>query len=176
MPFSSKQGKKQTVEWIQEAGDIKTIFDVGAGAGTYPKLLKETHKILTDANWIGIEAWTDYIKEYDLESKYNTLYNEDIRTFNWSKVPNIDLTIFGDILEHMTKEEAQSLVNTALDHSKYISISIPVKHMPQGASYGNPFEIHVKDNWTHDEVLESFPYIKKSHKLKSIGVYWLSKT
>jgi hypothetical protein len=45
--------------------------------------------------------------------------------------------------------------------------------MPQDAVGGNPFEIHVKDNWTHQEVLVSFPNIIKFGTTKKIGVYWI---
>ena len=85
----------------------------------------------------------------------------------------MDLVIFGDILEHMEKEQSQELVAKALKKSKLVIISIPVKHSPQGAWGGNPFEIHVKDNWTHEEVLESFPNITESVAGKKIGVYLL---
>lgn len=173
MPFSDIRGKDTSVSWIKQKTDIKTILDVGAGIGTYSILCKETNKILTDAKWIAIEAWEPYIQEYKLKEKYNELYNEDARYCDWQKFGNIDLVIFGDVLEHMSKEDAQFLVDKALQHSKYVLISIPIKYMPQGAEYGNPFEIHVKDNWTHEEVLASFPKIKHSRAVKKIGVYWL---
>lgn len=175
MPYSDHRGKDQLVKWISEKKDIKKILDVGCGSGTYPILLKETFPVLRNCEWFGIEAWATYIDEFDLNQKYDQLFNEDARTFDWSKITNIDLVIFGDVLEHMSKEEAQSLVTSALENSKYVIISIPIKHMPQGAEHGNPFEVHVKDNWTHDEVLSSFPNIKKSLPVKKIGVYWLEK-
>jgi hypothetical protein len=105
---------------------------------------------------------------------YDRIINEDARKLDWSTLPKVDLVIFGDVLEHMTKEESQMLVSQALTISKYVVISIPIVHSPQGAYGGNPFEIHVKDNWTHQEVLESFPYIIVSNGSKKIGVYWLS--
>ena len=175
MPFSHRQGKKESVAWILSAGNINSVLDIGVGSGTYSTLLRKSRPILANAKWYGIEAWSNYISEYDLNKKYDVLFNEDARRFDWSKLPNIDLTIFGDVLEHMTKLEAQELVNVALNYSKYVLISIPIQHAPQGASYGNPFEIHVKDNWSHEEMLESFPYIKNSLKCKSIGIYWLNK-
>jgi hypothetical protein len=57
-----------------------------------------------------------------------------------------------------------------------VVISIPIHHCPQGAWGGNPYEIHVKDDWTHQEVMESFPGIKQFlKKTKTIGVYWIEK-
>lgn len=175
MPYSDSRGKDTIINWLLEKTDIKKILDVGCGCGTYPDMLKEKHNLLKNAEWVGIEAWEQYISEFNLKKKYNVLFNEDARYFDWNKVKDIDLVIFGDVLEHMTKEEAQSLVKNALQNSKYVIISIPIKHMPQDAVGGNPFEIHVKDNWTHQEVLESFPNIVKFGPPKKIGVYWLEK-
>jgi hypothetical protein len=80
------------------------------------------------------------------------------------------------LLEHMTKEQSQALVDRALTKAKYVVISIPIHHSPQGAWGGNPYEIHVKDDWTHEEVMESFPRIKQYlKKTKTIGVYWIEK-
>lgn len=173
MPTSSSSGKKQIRQWIAKHKDIARVLDVGCGEGTYPRLLREQYPLLADAEWWGVEAWTKYIEEFNLHSLYYQIINEDARKINWTELPKIDLVIFGDVLEHMTKEESQELVNKALGISKYVVISIPIVHSPQGAYGGNPFEIHVKDNWTHQEVLDSFPHIVESSGAKKIGVYWL---
>jgi hypothetical protein len=82
-------------------------------------------------------------------------------------------------MEHMTKAEAVALVEQILDHCKTLIISIPIIHMPQDAVEGNPFEVHVKDDWSHDEVVSTWTqYIKQSYRKSSkskIGVYWLSR-
>jgi predicted TPR repeat methyltransferase len=174
MPGSSYQGKEQIVQWVRYHSNIKTVLDVGCGEGTYPNILKDNFELLTNATWWGVEAWKKNIEEFELEKKYFKVLNEDVRLLKWETLPRFDLVIFGDVLEHMTKEESQVLVNAALAHSKYVVISIPVKHMPQDAVGGNPFEVHVKDDWTHEEVLESFPHIKLWSATKKIGVYWLT--
>lgn len=176
MPSSSYQGKEQSAEWIRQHADIKKVLDVGCGEGTYPNLMRDKFGLLTDAEWWGVEAWLKNIKDFNLEKKYFKVLNEDVRKLDWDSLPQFDLVIFGDVLEHMSKEESQVLVNTALKHSKYVLISIPVKHMPQDAVGGNPFEIHVKDDWSHQEVLDSFPNIAISKATKKIGVYWLKSS
>lgn len=176
MPTSSDHGKNTIIQWLTEnKSSISKILDVGCGEGTYPTLCKDKNNLFTSAQWYGVEAWSPYIEEYSLNKKYDHIYNEDVRTFDWEKVKGFDLVIFGDILEHMSKEDAQKTVNHALENVNYVIISIPVKHMPQDAVGGNPYEIHVKDNWTNDEVLNSFPHIKKHKATKKIGVYWLEK-
>jgi 2-polyprenyl-3-methyl-5-hydroxy-6-metoxy-1,4-benzoquinol methylase len=175
MPTSSNKGKKDFIRWISEIEDITLILDVGCGEGTYPKLFKEKNLTTTATRWYGIEAWKDYISEFNLPELYNVILNQDARTLDWAKLPKFDLVIFGDVLEHMTKEESVTLVSKALDHSKFVFISIPVVHSPQGEVNGNPYEAHIKDDWTHEEVLSTFPFITKSHVAKKIGVYLLSK-
>lgn len=174
MPTSSKQGKQQIINWVNQHSEIKNILDVGCGEGTYPKLLKINCPLTKTAKWWGIEAWDSYINEYNLHSLYDHIINIDARNVDWNIFPNLDLVIFGDVLEHMEKEESQKLVVNALKKSKFVIISIPIKHSPQGAWGGNPFEIHVKDNWTHQEVLDSFPNIIDAVAGKKIGVYLLT--
>ena len=174
MPTSSLQGKKEIIEWITTRKNISKVLDIGAGEGTYPKLFKEDKNMLVNADWWAIEAWTPYIEEYQLASLYDNILNEDVRSIDWNKLPNFDLVICGDVLEHMTKEESQEVVSKALEKTKELIISIPIVRAKQGAVGGNPFEIHVKDNWSHEEVLDSFPNIKEHATTKRIGVYLLS--
>jgi hypothetical protein len=79
----------------------------------------------------------------------------------------------------MTKEEAIKLVENVLTNCQTLIISIPIVHMPQDEVNGNPFEVHVKDDWSHDEVMSTWaPYIKSVYRKSSkskLAVYWLSK-
>jgi predicted TPR repeat methyltransferase len=172
MGFSAPQGKKEIHEWIiQSVNDIENILDIGPGNGTYFNLLSNLKKF----NWEGVEAWKPYIEKFELEKKYNKIYQGDIRNFDWTN-KHYDLVIAGDVLEHMTKEEAIEVVKKCLDHSKMLIISIPVVYMPQGELEDNPFEVHVKPDWSDDEVKDTWhEYIKKAHRVKMIGVYLLSK-
>jgi len=174
MPGSKRTGKSLIAHWVSQHSDIKRVLDVGCGEGTYPKLLKQEYPLLTQADWWGVEIWTPYIERWNLHSMYNHIVNEDARTLDWDKLGHFDLVIFGDVLEHMTKEESQELVKKALAHSRFVVISIPVVHAPSGAWEGNPYEAHVKDDWNHQEVMESFPNIKDwLKKTKTICAYWL---
>jgi hypothetical protein len=51
--------------------------------------------------------------------------------------------------------------------------------MPQDELEGNPFEVHVKDDWSHNEVIATWgAYIKETYRKSGkskIGVYWLTK-
>jgi 2-polyprenyl-3-methyl-5-hydroxy-6-metoxy-1,4-benzoquinol methylase len=175
MGISSKQGKLETVNWVNDNKDsINSILDIGAGSGTYYKLLSP----IKTFKWSAVEAWKSYIEEFNLEQMYGVIYNEDIRNFECPE--NYDLVIAGDILEHMTKAEAEEVVKKILDHTKTLIISIPITHMPQEAINDNPFEYHVKDDWSHQEILDTWGNLIKEHwipkgKKIQVGVYWLSR-
>ena len=176
MPSSSKEGKSIIREWVTEFGPtVNTVLDLGVGNGTYHKLYTIKSDALAHAKWVGVEAWKPYIEEFDLENRYDTIINEDIRKIDFTTITGLDLVFAGDVLEHITKEEAVKVIDDLINVATRIVISIPIIHYPQGEVEGNPFEVHVKDDWSHEEMLETFPQIKRSWTGKAIGVYLLEK-
>ncbi len=180
MSYSLKSGKAETLAWFQaNQSTIKTVVDIGPGSGTYVKLIREDAQCCVDATWIGVEIWKPYIEEFKLESRYNQVLNQDVRTVDWVAL-NPDVVIAGDVLEHMTKQDAVALVDRILQVSKTLIVSIPIRHMPQDEhAYPNPHEAHIKDDWSHDEVMSTWGhYIKDSYRKSQkskLGVYWMSK-
>jgi predicted TPR repeat methyltransferase len=180
MSYSLKSGKAETLAWFQaNQSTIKTVVDIGPGSGTYVKLIREDAQCCVDATWIGVEIWKPYIEEFELESRYNQVLNQDVRTVDWVAL-NPDVVIAGDVLEHMTKQDAVALVDRILQVSKTLIVSIPIRHMPQDEhAYPNPHEAHVKDDWSHEEVMSTWGhYIKDSYRKSQkskLGVYWMSK-
>jgi len=191
MPHSKKAGKATIQEWVvilKAEGEIRhnRVLDLGVGSGGYYNWFNHRYVgkdkdwaidkgELAGAHWTSIEVWTPYIKEFDLETKYNTLVNEDIRIVNYSALGLFDVAFAGDVLEHMSKEDAVSVVDKVLKVSKYLMINIPIIHYPQGESHGNPYEEHIKDDWSHGEMLSTFPQIIKSKPSRRVGVYMLTK-
>lgn len=179
MGYSLSTGKAETLAWFQTHGPFKRILDIGAGSGTYINLIKIKNRVCESAEWIGVEAWQDYIERFDLKNKYTTVINQDARQLDWNSLGTFDVAIAGDVLEHMTKDEAITLVDQILAHCKTLIISIPIIHMPQDAVEGNPYEVHVKDDWSHDEVMATWHKHIRQHYRKGgkskIGVYWLTK-
>jgi 2-polyprenyl-3-methyl-5-hydroxy-6-metoxy-1,4-benzoquinol methylase len=180
MSYSLKSGKAETLAWFQaNEATIKTVVDIGPGSGTYIKLIREDAKCCVDANWIGVEIWKPYIEEFQLESRYNQVLNQDVRTVDWTALTP-DVVIAGDVLEHMTKEDAITLVDCILQVSKMLIVSIPIRYMPQDEhAYPNPHEAHVKDDWSHEEVMDTWgKYVKDSYRKSQkskLGVYWMSR-
>ena len=168
MPHSSEEGKVDTAEWVKKI-DAKTVLDIGPGAGRYSDLFKENNITFEKIN--SVEVWEPYVSKYGLLDKYDNVFIEDAR--NWEDF-NYDLIIFGDVLEHMTKEEAISLWNKAKKHAKYAVISIPIIHYHQDDVDGNPYERHIKEDWSTGEVLETFENITSYKEYPVVGVFYAS--
>lgn len=153
------------------------ILDVGAGSGTYFEALRNVGYI---GHIEACEVWKPYIDQFDLRSKYSIVYEMDIRdlsedllrSYESEGVQPFSVVIFGDILEHMSKEDAVKVWTEASYWSDYALIAIPIIHYHQGPMNGNPYEEHIKDDWTHEEVLETFPGIVDSWQGNIVGAYW----
>ncbi len=177
MPFSSKEGKNVIKNWVTEIEyPLNRILDLGVGKGTYHKLFTKHPSKLSNSYWIGIEVWSPYIVKFNLDKKYNQVINSDIRKVDYTSLNPIDLTFAGDVLEHITKDDAIAVVESIMNICPYLIISIPIIHYPQAEIENNPYEVHVKDDWTDKEMIETFPQIIKSWTGREIGCYLLSST
>jgi len=178
MPFSIKVGKPAILKWfIENKNSIHKVIDIGVGCGTYSTLVRN---ICNTAEWVGIEVYEPYIEEFKLKEKYDVIINEDARTLDYQSLGKFDVAIAGDVLEHMTKEEAVILVDKLLEIANTLIISIPQWYSPQGESYGNVHEIHIKDDWSESEVIETwgdniFHKYECAVNERPMGVYWLKK-
>lgn len=169
MPFSSNNGKKWTQRLLDRiiiARGSTHVIDIGPGSGTYSKLLERSRKF---SHWTGVEVWQPYVDKYALHTLYDEIVVEDSR--RWLPPRRYDVAIAGDVIEHMTKDEAVELYNKMLSCSDIVLMSIPIVHYPQGEYDGNPYEAHVKDDWSHAEVLETFDDLVIYFVEGDIGVY-----
>lgn len=159
--------------WIINMIDMskaRTILDVGAGSGTYADALKKYNiNVYIEA----VEVWKPYIEKFDLESKYSKVYEQDVRDRTDFAY---DVVIFGDILEHMTEEEAVAVWTKVSKQAKYAVIAIPIIHYHQPAINGNPYEEHITEDWTPEKVIETFPGIVDSWSGKIVGAFWADFT
>ena len=161
MPFSSENGKPQ-IRKIMERLKPSTMLDVGCGSGTYAKMFPDVSKT-------GIEIWEPYIEQYGLKDLYNNLITADIRT--WEPTRTYDVAILGDILEHMTVEEAKAVFEKIKGCSTSVIVSIPIGHYPQDEYEGNPHEAHVVDHWTDEMVKDTFGKPTWGQIDNEIGIY-----
>lgn len=178
MPTSSFWGKAQIVDWMRDYHlRMRRVLDIGVGQGTYSDLLRSAG-LCHHTEWVGIEVWQPYISKYDLMRKYHVIINQDVRTLDWHRMGRYDVAFVGDILEHMTKPDAIEVMDQILKHVEVAIVSVPVVYWPQEEHDNNPHERHVKPDWSHAEVYETWgQYIKQSwHVPESpLGVYWMTK-
>ena len=160
MPYSSSNGKQYTIDLINRINP-KTVLDIGAGSGTYAAYKKQGQ------HWSAIEIWQPNIDKFNLTSLYDKVICGDARNIDFGVY---DLVILGDVLEHMSKHEAQDLLDRCRK-SKYVIVSIPLGHYPQEEYEGNPYEKHVTDNWSSEEFIQTFGKPWKEHQENEIGVF-----
>ncbi len=159
--FANKAWMSRAIEQIAP----QTVLDIGPGSGAYGRIVRD---VAADANLIGVEAWEPYIDEFGLRAIYDDVLVMDARELNdWSS----DLVIFGDVLEHMSEEDARLLWAKAASASGKVLMSIPIIHYPQCAEHGNPYEVHVVEDWSHERVMDTFPGITEYETYAVTGAY-----
>lgn len=165
MGYSDPTNKPWTQEKIKELNP-KTVLDVGAGQGVYLDLIRSS--MGNDVEVHAVEVWQPYIDQFNLTNRYNRLYAMDVRSMENFEY---DLVILGDILEHMSESEAIKLWDKISKQAKYAIISIPIIHYHQDAINGNPYEVHVEEDWNTDKVLEKFHSIIEHVEFPVTGVF-----
>lgn len=146
MPQSqqSEKGTKIIVDKIL-INSNRSVIDIGAGEGKWGKLLKGKVNLID-----GIEVWKPYINRFKLHSLYDTLYEIDLRDFKPDKKYNV--VILGDVLEHLKREEALSVLTNLKTQVEIIFLTIPVTVCIQdGNAIGNPYETH-HYHWSDKEI------------------------
>ena len=164
MPISSSEGKDWTRQKLRDLAP-ESLLDVGAGAGTYARLVAEQRP----ARMVALEVFEPYVERYGLRELYDEVLVGDART---TELPAADVVVMGDVAEHMSVEEAQDLWRRAGEAAlRAVYMSIPIVHYPQGELEHNHHEVHVVDDWDHDKVMAAFPGITDCFRGQVVGVY-----
>lgn len=124
-----------------------TCLDVGACDGKWFKYLGDY--LTMDA----VEIWEPNVRKFQLEYKYKRVFTMDVADlkYDW-----YDLIIFGDVIEHMTVEQAQRVLDYARGRCRDMIIGVPYLYR-QGAIYGNPYERHIQFDLTARVFNERYP-------------------
>ena len=163
MAFSYSFYKEEVRDYLvsKYLSDVK-ILDVGAGEGTYYKLLKDYFK-----NIEAVEVFKPNIDNYNLENMYTKVYNIDIKDF---KYDFYDIIIFGDIIEHLEVNEAKKVLKYAYDRCNEMIVAVPYE-LEQGIAEDNIYEIHKQDDLTPKIMKERYPMLKLLYKNDLYGYY-----
>ena len=112
MPHSYHYGKTEAIEFIQKYTTPESkILDVGPGVGTYADFLKPLGYHID-----GLEIYDGYVDAYNLSEKYKNIYVGNIVDYD---VSDYDFVIIGDVLEHLTIEESNIVLNKS--QNKYLN-------------------------------------------------------
>ena len=178
MPTSDSEGKDWALErFLQRLPD--TVTDVGPGEGTYAKLFRPQHHGVW---WTGIEIHKPYIAKYRLKSTKTKPRYDELHVLDAREAPDHlyhrDLVICGDVLEHMPREDAVTLLQRIEQAGAWhILVSVPIVESEQGPVGGNEHEAHVHQ-WDPDDmdrVLANLGGAVDSMRGNTLGVWWWSR-
>lgn len=154
MPFSLRDNNDDVRDYVID-NEIETFLDVGPGFGTYARILQD---LIPRENRYAVEVFAPYVGTYGLMRLYERVWINDIRevAIRGDLIPDqFDLIIFGDVLEHMSREDALYVWKWASEHSKHGLISVPTIHWPQ-AGNDNPNEAHVQEHMHVEDVIADY--------------------
>lgn len=179
MPTSDAEGKDWSLDWFRYHLP-NTVTDVGPGEGTYAKLCRPVHAGIW---WTAIEIHKPYITKYKLKSTktrrmYDEIHVEDARE-SADHLFHRDLVILGDVLEHMPRGSAVTLLETIVEAGAWnILVSVPIVDSPQDEVDGNPHEAHLHQ-WDADDmdaVMAGLGGRVETMRGSTLGVWWWMRT
>ena len=137
---SFKTGKDEVIDWIKNNfKETDCCLDVGACDGMYAWLLDGYFDKID-----GVEIFEPNIVNNHLKALYDNVYCADIKDF---KYDYYDLIIFGDVIEHMSIEDAQKTLEYAKTRCKDMIVAVPYL-LIQDEVFDNPYEVHIQNDIT----------------------------
>ena len=158
MPYSYGDYKNEVKEHIiNHTSEYSKILDVGPGAGTYGSMLKHL-------DIEALEIHPPYIQMFKLDEIYKKIHIGDIRKFD---IRPYDYIIMGDVLEHLTQNEATEVLNRM--YNKKVMVAVPYL-FEQGEEMGNIYETHHQPDLT-DDLVQSRYGLKPLYTNERYGYY-----
>lgn len=127
----------------------RSVLDIGVGFGKWGYLAREYLEVwqgrLSRREWTirvdGIEAFPAYRNPL-WDWVYDNIHLGDVRQLV-DTVGSYDLVLMCDVIEHMDKPSAASVVRALFKRSRTMIVTTPTTFWAQEAENGNPFERHV---------------------------------
>jgi glycosyltransferase involved in cell wall biosynthesis len=132
----------------------ESILNIGIGFGKYGVLLREKLERSKELNkkedWNirldGIEPFKNYQNPIH-DFVYDNVYYDSV-TNCIENLPNYDVVLLIDVIEHFKKEEGREIIKKIIKHTKKaLIISTPLYPEPPGEKRTTKFEEH-KSRWT----------------------------
>ena len=106
---------------------------------------------------------------------YNKVVKSNLIKWLEQNKKQYDVAIFGDVLEHLPKDQIDYALYLSLKHFKNILISVPLGKMEQGDVGGNIYEMHrstiSKNDFDKFNVIEKNVKSSKNHSMMNV---WIS--
>lgn len=181
MGYASHEGKAFAIDLLLQWADHKTpgcgpdtelvFLDLGAGAGSWMEAIRPW---FLKSKWIAVEVWQPYVDQFCLPERYHLVTTGDIRDMRF---PIVDVVILGDVLEHMTKEEARKVWDSAIASARVgVFMSTPIIEYHQGHVHGNPYQEHVITDWDVESIKADLPGIDVYEQGETCGIFFARGT
>lgn len=165
MPTSDYHQISDVLHVVEQCAP-RRVLDVGVGFGKWGFLCREIlevyHRRLHRSEWTtvidGIEIHEPYRNPaWDLA--YDQIHIGDV-TKVLPELPNYDLIICCDVIEHLTKAAGFELIGHMLNHGRHVLLTSPCGFHPQGGGdWNNEYESH-HSGWTSDD-FDRYPHLYK---------------
>ena len=145
---------------------VKTVFpvgasalDVGCGQGVYGMLLR---------GWFimdGMDIYPPHNNELT-QFLYRNMTTADIRNYEYDYY---NLVVMGDVIEHLSVEDAQKVIAYAKDHCDMLVIAVPYNYVQEANE--NAAELHIQDDLTDELFHERYPGFYQFCAVPQYGYY-----
>lgn len=163
----------------------RSVLDIGKGFGKYgfliheycgidPKKAPNPSMTLRQQSTIVVDA-VDINRDYDfphLSHLYSTVHIGDILQL-YPKLPNYDLILMADVIEHLPKESAKEMLRAFIAKGSRVLVTTPVTFFQQEL-YESDAETHVSF-WTTADFGEYGCHVQWQ-KIGAGAIYLLSPT
>ena len=165
MSSSYRHFDRRIREWaLQHFQPGAEILDVGPGRGKFSCLLPEYR-----AGMDCVEVFEPFVAKYNLPSLYRNVIVKNVLDFEF--VPGAyDLVLLGDVIEHLTPDEAGGLLDRIHRAGAAAIVAVPYL-LPQGIIEENPFEAHKQGDLTHERMTTLYPKLMPLCTDNKYGVY-----
>lgn len=170
MPFSNGEHDNKCLDLVEDFFDKKDIkfLDIGPGAG---KWYEKTSKRFPQSTIEACEVFPKYVEQYELEKKYKQVHISSVVDFEWEE-GEYDVVIMGDVLEHLTIDDAKAVLEKIKEKKALGIIQVPWVS-PQDEYEGNVYEIHIQPDLNPEVMSDRYPELEYIVCDKTTGAYYL---
>jgi 2-polyprenyl-3-methyl-5-hydroxy-6-metoxy-1,4-benzoquinol methylase len=143
-PFSSI--RDNAVEVLHLLEDAASVLDVGCGKASPLRFLRT-------GRLVGVDAYAPDVDEARRLRTHDEVVQSDIRSIcNIFHAKQFDVCVALDVIEHLTREEALSLLREMESVAcRRVVVSTPNGFLPQGNKEAGDLQVH-QSGWSVDEM------------------------